>query len=165
LQNPNRHYLERNVRLEPVQAPDPQVVVNRALMDTRQAWSRGEPAIVETHRVNFAHLDSAVVSQGQNALDSYLTQLTSDPGNLPHFLADREISSLKGRGVSWIKRGNDLVLRNGSHSSRVVNLPGSAREFRVHQNISPPVALVKVPALTTIIVSADGKLTLCPFGR
>ena len=121
--HPGRVYLERNCRLEPVQAPDPQAVVARCLADTRAAWARGEPAIVETHRVNFAHTDPAVVAVGVDALAAYLADIATSG---PVFLCDTEIAGLMRRGTSWRVAGSSLILRNASRSTRVVAVPAEA---------------------------------------
>ncbi len=121
----DRVYLERNCRLEPVQASDPAAVVTRCVNDTYAAWQHGEPAIVETHRVNFSHTDPAVVAIGIRALDDYLAQVCggSEP---PVFLCDSEIAQLNRRGTSWRVAGNKIVLRNETHATRVVVVPVAA---------------------------------------
>lgn len=117
-----RVYLERNCRLEPVQAPDPEGTVLTCVAETRNAWGRGHPAIVETHRINFAHDDAEIVQIGQNAMAKYLGAICVDPDQLPTFLVDTEIAQLQTRGVSWVLRGNTLVLRNATHSRRLVTV-------------------------------------------
>ncbi len=133
LAHPQRIYLERNCRLEPVQAPSPAAIVQSCVDDTHKAWGRGQPAIVETHRVNFSHDDAEVVELGQNSLQSYLETICSDPEKLPIFMVDAEIAQLKTRGVSWIFRGKRLILRNATHSRRlvVVNHQGISKWFAV----------------------------------
>lgn len=163
--HPDRRYLDRNVRLEPVQAPDPENVIDQALTDTRRAWSRGEPAIVETHRVNFAHLESAVADKGQQALSAYLQGVTHSESPAPVFLADREVAGLQGGGVSWIQRGKTVVLRNGTHNQRVISLPAQALPPEFRTGGSASLALVNVPALSTIVVEEAGNWRLCAFER
>ncbi len=116
-----RTYLERNCLLEPVQSDDAAAVVDRCLEDTRRAWRRGQPAIVETHRVNFAHTDPRIVATGLEALDDYLSAACLLDGG-PVFLCDTEIAQLTRRGVSWRRSGGQLVLRNATHSARVLTL-------------------------------------------
>jgi len=116
-----RCYLERNCRLEPVQAPDPDQAVARCVADARQAWERGQPAIVETHRINFAHTDPAVVRTGQAALAAFLAAITRDGDPLPVFLTDTEVAQLARRGISVSRRGAHLILRNGTRSAKVVS--------------------------------------------
>lgn len=121
--HPDRTYLERNCRLEPVQAPDAAAVVAACLAQTDRAWRRGEPAIVETHRVNFAHGDPAVAAAGRQALAAYLGGLPGLGAPAPVFLVDAEIAALARRGTSAIVAGADLVVRNGSHSRRLAVVP------------------------------------------
>jgi len=123
--HPGRVYLERNCRLEPVQAADPQEIIARCAADTRRAWRRGQPAIVETHRINYAHTDASVVETGLTALADYLDIICgAEPG--PVFLCDSEIAQLTRRGTSWRVAGDQLVLRNGTHASRVIAVPAAA---------------------------------------
>lgn len=122
--HPARTYLERNCRLEPVQAPDPAAVAKTCLEDTRRAWARGEPAIVETHRVNFAHAEPAVAATGRRVLDTYLAGVCGGPGQAPVFLTDAEIAALARRGASAHVTGSGVVLRNGARSRRLAVVPG-----------------------------------------
>ena len=126
VRHPDRVYLERNCRFEPVQARDPASVVAACLEETRLAWRRGEPAIVETHRINFAHTDPAVVETGLNSLVAYLEGLAghAEPG--PIFLTDWEISQLQNLGTSWCVRAGRIVVRNGTRSTRLVMIPVEA---------------------------------------
>ncbi len=120
LNHRQRIYLERNCRLEPVQSPQPEQVVLRCTADTHKAWAKGQPAIVETHRVNFAHADPGVVKLGQDSMTDYLESICADADQLPVFMVDAEIAQLQTRGVSWVVRGNQLILRNGTHGRRLV---------------------------------------------
>lgn len=126
-----RVYLERNCRLEPVQALSPDIVTLACVKDTRAAWKSGQPAIVETHRINYAHDDPKIVRQGQDSLKQYLETLCATAENLPTFMVDTEIAQLQRQGVSWVVRGNQLILRNATHSRRliVVNHDGVTRWF------------------------------------
>ncbi len=121
----DRVYLERNCRLEPVQAVDPGAVVRQCVADTRRAWRRGQPAIVESHRVNYSHTDPEVAAVGMAALTAYLAQVCDDTEG-PVFLCDSEIAQLVRRGTSWRVAGDRLVLRNSTHAGRVVAVPGRA---------------------------------------
>ena len=64
---------------------------------TRVAWGRGQPAIVSTHRVNYAHLDSAWSEAGRAALRDLLGRLAGDAAV---FLTDAEVRSLVESGWS-----------------------------------------------------------------
>ncbi len=121
--HPRRTYLERNCRLEPVQSPDPREVVAACVRDTERAWRRGEPAIVESHRVNFAHADRSVEEAGRDGLAGYLAGATSLPSGPPVFLVDAEVAALAGRGTSLRAGPGAWVARNGTHARRVAWLP------------------------------------------
>lgn len=118
--HPDRTYLERNCRLEPAQSPDAAAVVADCLRDTRNAWRRGEPAIVESHRVNFAHADPAIAAAGRRGLQAYLDGVAGLERGPAVFLADVEVASLTRHGVSLRRTGEGRVARNGTHSRKVV---------------------------------------------
>ena len=148
-----RKYLERNCRLEPVQSPDPGAVVDQCLEATRRAWRAGQPAIVETHRINYAHLDPEVVHTGQESLAAYLAGITSDPAGIPVFLTDVEIARLQSGGTSWIRRGTWLILRNGSCSSRLLAVPVEAFPDQISAETAvEDLILVKMPARSVALV-------------
>ena len=150
LVHPGRVYLERNCRFEPVQSPEPATVTARCADEIRAAWRRGEPAIVETHRVNFAHVDPAIPAVGRAELARLLADVEADG---PVFLTDTEVAQLAVRGVSARPvMGTGIVLRNGSRSRRVVAVgpPAFDREFMI-QNADlagyfPQPCLVALPA-------------------
>jgi hypothetical protein len=119
----DRVYLDRNCIFEPVQQGDPRAITSVALADARAAWDRGEPAIIEAHRINFAHLDPAIGELGRSELDTLLRELSSDA---PLFLADDELGDLHRRGTSWTVRGETIVVRNLSRSRRLVVVPPRA---------------------------------------
>lgn len=113
-------YLDRNVRLETAQVGDPDLAASRAARRVRLAWRRGEPAVVESHRVNYAHLDAAIAAGGRRAL----SELLSDLGSEPLYLTDVEVAGLARAGTSWRRAGNCLWVRNLTHSRRPLLLPG-----------------------------------------
>ena len=124
---PDRTYVERNCRFEPAQHPDPGAVTRRCVGEVRRAWDAGEPAVIETHRVNFAHLDSSVAHRGRAELAVLLADLAGrSPG--PLFMSDAEVGQLDRRGVSAVVRGGEVVLRNGSHARRIVVVPAQRLE-------------------------------------
>ncbi len=133
--HPGRIYLERNCRFEPAQAPDPDAVTRACAAEVRQAWRRGEPAIIETHRVNFVHVDPSIPARGRAELGRLLADLAGDG---PVFLTDTEVAQLARQGVSARRvPGRGVILRNGSHSRRVVAVGGRG---------SRPLRLVALPA-------------------
>jgi hypothetical protein len=149
LVHPGRIYLERNCRLEPVQAPDAAAVVAKCLAETHAAWRRHQPAIVETHRINFAHTDSGVVAVGVGALEAYLAGL-GRTGESPVFVCDVEVASLQQRGTSWRLAGERLVLRNGTHSARVVVVPGAALKHIGASDLRPRGWLVPAGGVVSV---------------
>jgi hypothetical protein len=150
---PGRIYLERNCRLEPVQAPKPEGVMHACVDQTRAAWAAGQPAIVESHRINFAHTDSALVSLGVNLLDRYLSEISENPAEAPIFVTDHELAQLYARGTSWCVRGGVVVVHNATRGRKVVSIPARAWAQAAAQSGGDPVpraVLVAVPAATTI---------------
>jgi hypothetical protein len=120
----DRVYIERNVRLETAQLPDAATAAARCLAGVRSAWASGRPAVIETHRLNYAHLDPVVAETGRTALDRVLADLEAAPPALrPLYLADREIVALERRGVSARRAGDVWILRNLTHTRRPVFLP------------------------------------------
>ncbi len=118
-------YLDRNVRLETAQIGDPAEATDRAERNVRRAWRRGEPAVVESHRVNYAHLDPAVASDGREALGGLLSAL----GGEPLYLTDVEVARLARGGTSWRRTADGLRVRNLTHARRPVVLPGARLVF------------------------------------
>lgn len=121
---PRRAYLERNCRLEPVQSPDARSVVDVCVRDTHAAWRRGEPAIVESHRVNFAHADAGVAAAGRLALGQYLDAVMGPGDAGPVFLVDAEVAALTRRGASVRREGDRTFGRNGTHTRRLADAGG-----------------------------------------
>jgi hypothetical protein len=139
LTHPRLTYLERNCRFEPVQAASSADLVTGCRQQVRRAWRQGEPAIVETHRINFVHVDSQVAEIGFQALGELLNRLApSDPqGGDCLFLVDAELAQLYRTGTSVCARGPYLVLRNLTHSRRLLVVP-SPSTFASPTNDSQP---------------------------
>lgn len=90
-------------------APDARLGAAAAHRGARAAWGRGQPAVVSSHRLNYAHLDEAWPEAGRAALRDLLARLARD-GAL--FLTDAEARSLHERG--WSLRagaGREALLR------------------------------------------------------
>ncbi len=141
--HPGRIYLERNCRLEPVQAADPGSTAAACLGEVRRAWRAGEPAVVESHRVNYVHTDPAVPAAGRRALQGLLAGLEAPGPAAPLYLTDAEVASLARRGTSAVFRGERLVLRNLTRSLRLVPVPGGAPDAA---------RLVPLPAGATVVL-------------
>lgn len=120
---PDRVYLDRNCLFEPVQGRSGEASQQASFQEVTRAWARGSPAIVQTHRINFVHLDAALRRRGLAALDDLLRRIA---GRDPAFLVDAEVADLRRRGTSWAVRGRQVVLRNYSHSRRLVVVPAEA---------------------------------------
>ncbi len=73
----------------------------------RDAWQRGQPAVVSTHRVNYAHLDPAWSEAGRAQLRELLHRLAGDGAV---FLTDREVQQLLERSWSLREIGARAVL-------------------------------------------------------
>ncbi len=76
----------------------------------RMAWSHGQPAIVSTHRTNYAHLDAAWSAASRTALRALLEALAADGAV---FLTDHEVRQLVER--AWSVReigGRGVLLRH-----------------------------------------------------
>ncbi len=119
----DRVYLDRNCIFEPVQQHDPRAITAGARGDILAAWQRGEPAVVEAHRINFAHLDPRVPALGRSELDALLTSVSAHD---PLYLVDEELAGLQRRGTSWTVRGEQVVVRNLTRSRRLVVVPPRA---------------------------------------
>ena len=63
----------------------------------REAWKRGEPAVISSHRLNYAHLDEEWSHEGRTALAELLGRLAGDQAV---FLIDAEVRDLAQHGWS-----------------------------------------------------------------
>ncbi len=117
-----RYYLPARIAFEPRGSAAPASRLGSAA--TRRAvhaaWHRGQPAIVSTHRHNYAHLDSAWAEAGRAALRELLRTLCDDGAT---FLTDAEVRSLDlhGHSVRPIGARGALV--------RFYGVPGEAIRF------------------------------------
>lgn len=94
-----RFYMPPRIAFEPCReggavAGNAVVTAHRA---ARDAWSRGQPAVISTHRLNYAHLDPEWSESGRSALRDLLKRLASDGAQ---FLTDSEVWQLTERGWS-----------------------------------------------------------------
>jgi hypothetical protein len=110
-----RHRAERPLYMPPRIAFEPcpasggraEQAVDAAHRAARRAWSSGEPAVISTHRVNFAHLQEGWSDAGRAALRALLARLSQDGAV---FLTDLEIVELRERGWSLRAIGDRAVL-------------------------------------------------------
>ena len=94
-----RFYMPPRIGFEPrgdAAAPGRQGL-DAAHRAARAAWSQGRPAIVSTHRLNYAHLDDDWSHAGRAALRSLLERLCTDGAV---FLVDAEVRQLVERAWS-----------------------------------------------------------------
>jgi len=91
-----RLYMPPRIAFEPG-AGDPRVGVAAAHRAARSAWRRRQPAVISTHRVNYAHLDADHSEAGRAALRDLLRLLAQDSAV---FLTDAEAWQLVTRGWS-----------------------------------------------------------------
>lgn len=130
-------YLERNCRLETAQVTDARDAVQRCIQSVQDSWSKGQPAIIETHRVNYVHTDPLLAAENLHNLGIVLQELTADPERLPIFLTDSEIAMLNRQGVSYRNHGDVWILRNASHSRRLLILPNHANSLPYGMFLEP----------------------------
>lgn len=105
----NRFYMPLRIAFEPC---TPERTPHRGAVSdvrgrVRDAWSRGQPAVVSTHRVNYAHLDPAWSEAGRAALRDLLGALIEDGAV---FLIDAEVRELQTRGWSLRPIGGRAAL-------------------------------------------------------
>jgi len=79
-------------------APGPRGL-DAAHRGAREAWRQGRPAVVSSHRMNYAHLDPAWSEASRAALRALLERLCADNAT---FLTDHEVRQLAER--SWSVR-------------------------------------------------------------
>lgn len=104
-----RFYMPPRIAFEPclsARGATPEAV-DDAHRGAREAWSRGQPAVISTHRVNYAHLVPAWSEHGRAALRDLLKRLTVDGAV---FLTDLEVRQLEDRGWSQREIGERGVL-------------------------------------------------------
>lgn len=104
-----RFHLPPRIAFEPggdAAAPGPRGL-DAALRRTREAWAQGQPAIVSSHRMNYAHLDAPWSAASRRALGELLARLAADGAV---FLTDHEVRQLVERAWSVRELGGRGVL-------------------------------------------------------
>jgi hypothetical protein len=107
-----RFYMPPRIAFEPTgnAAAPGRRGLEAALHAAREAWSQGRPAVISSHRMNYAHLDAAWSQAGRAALSALLERLCGDGAV---FLTDHEVRQLCER--AWSVRelsGRGLLLRH-----------------------------------------------------
>jgi hypothetical protein len=94
-----RFAMPPRIAFEPLSAEGPSdaLGVERTARAVQEAWRRGQPAVVSTHRMNYVHLTPGWAEAGRAALRDLLARLTA-AGAM--FLVDFEVRDLLERGWS-----------------------------------------------------------------
>lgn len=130
--NSGVRYLWRNGDFEPVSSHG----AKDALSQIQSAWSRNEPAIVSSHRVNFVNQSDAIREHGLREFDLLLGAVTR---NHPEavFLTDNEVGQLYSQSYSILKVGGRLRCRNyGSQTEKAT--VSIAKAERIAQSVQMP---------------------------
>jgi hypothetical protein len=93
----NRFYTPPRIAFEPRGEKDGPLGPTATYARVIEEWEKGRPAVISTHRVNYAHLEEAWSAQGRAALADLLNRLVADRAV---FLTDAELRDLTFRGVS-----------------------------------------------------------------
>jgi hypothetical protein len=94
-----RFYLPPRIAFEPRggRVPNERLGPETVHRRIRSAWGSGQPAVVSTHRVNYAHLDAAWSEVGRSRLRDLMGALAGDGAV---FLTDAEVRQLVERAWS-----------------------------------------------------------------
>ena len=121
-----RFYLPPRIAFEPrgEAGGGGRVGADAAHRRARDAWRRGSPAVISTHRLNYAHLDAPWSAAGRAALRDLLGRLCGDGAV---FLTDAEIRSLIERGWSARALGTrGTLLRHHGVAREPLRFPAPA---------------------------------------
>jgi hypothetical protein len=102
-----RFYLPPRIAFEPCGRGSARAAVEVALGAVRAAWSRSQPAVLSSHRMNYAYLDPEWSRAGREALRDLLAALAREGAT---FLTDAEVRAVAERGASAREIGRDSVL-------------------------------------------------------
>ena len=112
----------------------------------REAWRRGQPAVISTHRANYVHLDPKMATTGHGALRDLLMRLVGDDAV---FLMDDEVRQLLERQWSVREIGARGAL------VRFYGVPGEAIRFPARAGMTR-VWLPEGRGAQEVSVSVDG---------
>jgi len=117
----------RNTCFEPLGLPDDEVVgcVDKALGGIQKAWAANLPAAVSSHRTNYVSLDTKTIDRNFALLKEMLARLLRDHPDFV-FLSAWEAAQLHARGVSSIRYGEQIIVRN--HGGRAARVAVELRE-------------------------------------
>jgi len=118
-----RFALPPRIAFEPLTAegPSESLGVERTWRAVQEAWRRGQPAVISTHRMNYVHLVPGWAEAGREALAALLGRLVQ-AGAM--FLVDVEVRALLERGWSLRPIGTSgAVLRYFGVPGAPVTLP------------------------------------------
>jgi hypothetical protein len=105
-------------------SPGARLGASRAHAAVRAAWRRGQPAVVSTHRNNYAHLDASWSEAGRAALGDLLARLCADGAV---FLTDTEVRDLVRHGWSVRPLGtHGALLRRHGASDEILRFAAPA---------------------------------------
>ena len=98
-----RFYMPPRIAFEPCGPGEgrARAAIEAALRAARAAWKRSQPAVLSSHRLNYAHLDPGWSRTGREALRDLLGALCREGAT---FLIDAEVRSLTERGVRETER-------------------------------------------------------------
>ncbi len=107
--NGGTFYLPPRIAFEPSAIPPSGMAVacETVRRAVRDAWHRGQPAILSTHRLNYAHLRHEHAEAGRAALRDLLKRLVEDGAV---FLVDAEVRQLEDDGWSVRRFGPKAAL-------------------------------------------------------
>jgi hypothetical protein len=93
-----RFYMPPRIAFEPcgLGPGRARAVVEKSLAAVRAQWRRGRPAVISSHRLNYAHLDPAWSAAGRDALRALLGALCHEGAT---FLVDADVRSLVESGA------------------------------------------------------------------
>jgi hypothetical protein len=105
-----RFYMPPRIAFEPCGGGEARAreAVAKVLGGVRAAWRRARPAVVSSHRLNYAHLDPVWSEAGREALGHLLAALGKEGAV---FLTDAEVRSLAERGRSAREIGPRVLAR------------------------------------------------------
>ena len=106
-----RFYMPPRIAFEPCGGGETRAraAVEAALRGARDAWKRARPAVISSHRLNYAHIDPEWSRAGREALRALLGALCREGAA---FLTDAEVRALVERGRSAREIGARALVRS-----------------------------------------------------